>query len=305
VAAEEEYIAVTNMDSLRMLENIGRLQPEKSGELTTSERKLRANRENAKRSTGPRTLRGKGYSAANAVKYGLFAMSSLVFAYLGENPRDYEELVKDLRECYEPVGKLEDLLVDRIANCWWRNQRIWRYENCVDFNARYADRNRLEDLEKELEKLDAEDRSVILDLENAIEQIKSTGHTPQDVKQKFTAVRPGFDALWSTLESAAETLLELWESTRTNLRLPFDRTTTRDLMVLLGAIDFVRHFPETRVVDQMGIALGNYVLPDREHLDKILRAEAATDRSMAKAMEQLERLQRQRKEKESDSVSDR
>jgi len=38
-----------------------------------SEKKLNANRENAKKSTGPRTLGGKAYSRRNAIKHGLFA----------------------------------------------------------------------------------------------------------------------------------------------------------------------------------------------------------------------------------------
>ena len=36
-----------------------------------SEAKLRANRENAKKSTGPKTVRGKAYSRRNALKHGL------------------------------------------------------------------------------------------------------------------------------------------------------------------------------------------------------------------------------------------
>lgn len=51
-----------------------------AGALTTvktprrvSERKLKANRENSKKSTGPRTVRGKAYSRSHAVKHGFFA----------------------------------------------------------------------------------------------------------------------------------------------------------------------------------------------------------------------------------------
>ena len=36
-----------------------------------SEARLRANRENAKKSTGPKTARGKAYSRRNALKHGL------------------------------------------------------------------------------------------------------------------------------------------------------------------------------------------------------------------------------------------
>jgi len=40
-----------------------------------SERKLQANRANAKRSTGPRTDRGKAISGRNAVKHGILSRS--------------------------------------------------------------------------------------------------------------------------------------------------------------------------------------------------------------------------------------
>src|SRR5271157_5061075 len=42
-----------------------------------SEPRLRANRENAKKSTGPQTARGKAYSRRNALKHGLLAKSVL------------------------------------------------------------------------------------------------------------------------------------------------------------------------------------------------------------------------------------
>jgi len=38
-----------------------------------SQRKLRANRQNALKSTGPKTRRGKAYGRRNALKHGLFA----------------------------------------------------------------------------------------------------------------------------------------------------------------------------------------------------------------------------------------
>ncbi len=43
------------------------------------ERKLKANRENAKKSTGPKTIRGKAFSRQNAFKHGLFARGDIDF----------------------------------------------------------------------------------------------------------------------------------------------------------------------------------------------------------------------------------
>jgi hypothetical protein len=45
----------------------------RNGPRLISERKLQANRENAKKSTGPRTARGKRFSRLSAVTHGFFA----------------------------------------------------------------------------------------------------------------------------------------------------------------------------------------------------------------------------------------
>ena len=49
-----------------------------------SEKKSRANRENAKKSTGPRTTAGKSRASRNAMRHGLF---SVAFAELGYSER--------------------------------------------------------------------------------------------------------------------------------------------------------------------------------------------------------------------------
>jgi len=43
-----------------------------------SRRRRNANRRNAQKSTGPRTPRGKAFSARNGIKHGLFAKESLI-----------------------------------------------------------------------------------------------------------------------------------------------------------------------------------------------------------------------------------
>jgi len=65
-----------------------------------SEKKLKANRENAKKSTGPRTARGKANSRRNALKHGLFARHWSDFGVLGEDQREYEKLLNDFCDQY-------------------------------------------------------------------------------------------------------------------------------------------------------------------------------------------------------------
>src|SRR6266849_2114846 len=95
-----------------------------------SPRKVAANRQNALKSTGPKTPRGKAYSRRNALKHGLFAMDLFSdFLSRRESPKEYQELSEQLRRCYRPAGFAEELEVERIAQCMWRLKRAGRYEN--------------------------------------------------------------------------------------------------------------------------------------------------------------------------------
>ena len=91
-----------------------------------SDAKTRANRRNAKRSTGPKTPAGKEVARRNAVKHGILAEQTAVLP--GEDPAALRGLVERLRQALAPVGELEELLVDQIAACVWRSARIERVE---------------------------------------------------------------------------------------------------------------------------------------------------------------------------------
>jgi hypothetical protein len=100
--------------------------------ITVSARKLEANRKNALKSTGPKTPRGKAYSARNAIKHGLFSGEMMDFMSHGEDPTEYGEVLNGLRVQYQPIGTAEELEVERLALCWWRLKRAWRYENATN-----------------------------------------------------------------------------------------------------------------------------------------------------------------------------
>ena len=62
--------------------------------------------------SGPRTQRGKQKSRSNAVKHGIFAVGLLRGR---ESRAEYNALVDDLAESLRPVGKLEEMLVEKLA----------------------------------------------------------------------------------------------------------------------------------------------------------------------------------------------
>jgi hypothetical protein len=79
-----------------------------------SERKIQANRQNAQRSTGPKTTEGKARSSQNAVSHGIFAKQFLREA-APETVEEIAALAEGIREHYQPVGMLEKLLVEKIV----------------------------------------------------------------------------------------------------------------------------------------------------------------------------------------------
>ncbi len=88
-----------------------------------SEARLRANRQNAKKSTGPKTTRGKRYSRRNAVKHGLL-LKRLLFSDDGEPINaELHDLYDSLHERYGKGDIRTDLLVEGLVVEHWR-QRI-------------------------------------------------------------------------------------------------------------------------------------------------------------------------------------
>jgi hypothetical protein len=70
---------------------------------------------------GPRTELGKRRASRNATKHGLY---SRVVLLKGESKGDYDKLVAGLYQDRQPVGTLEELLVDKLAAMLWRHRRL-------------------------------------------------------------------------------------------------------------------------------------------------------------------------------------
>jgi hypothetical protein len=91
----------------------------------TSEKKAEANRRNALKSTGPKTPEGKSVVRLNALRHGLRSEEILLS---GEDGGALKDLGERLRGELQPVGELENLLVDRIISAYWRLRRTGRVE---------------------------------------------------------------------------------------------------------------------------------------------------------------------------------
>src|SRR5215211_2959763 len=91
----------------------------------TSKKQIEANRRNALKSTGPKTPEGKASARLNATKHGLLSQEVLL---PGEDEEALNELGERLRAELQPVGEMENLLVERIIDATWRLRRLSRVE---------------------------------------------------------------------------------------------------------------------------------------------------------------------------------
>ena len=85
-----------------------------------------ANRQNAKKSTGPRTAEGKAAASQNAVKHGLFAHEAVIH---GESQADFDLHREAFLAEYRPAGPTESMLAERIISLSWRLHRAERMES--------------------------------------------------------------------------------------------------------------------------------------------------------------------------------
>ena len=92
----------------------------------TSQKKIEANRRNARRSTGPRDC---SKTRLNATKHGILSKGPFIGAGDGrEDPAEYEALCEAFRVTYAPEGTVEYILVDHLAWIIWRHERLIRHE---------------------------------------------------------------------------------------------------------------------------------------------------------------------------------
>jgi hypothetical protein len=94
-----------------------------------SERKASANRANAQHSTGPKTPQGKARSALNALRHGILARAAFNVVLEGEERRaEFDAMVAGLAQEFQPQTMSEHLTVQQLAGCYWRLEKVWRYE---------------------------------------------------------------------------------------------------------------------------------------------------------------------------------
>jgi hypothetical protein len=75
--------------------------------------------------TGPTTQRGKQKSRRNATKHGIFSVG---IVRKRESEAEYLRIVEDMVETLQPAGRLEEILVEKLAMLVWRYRRLLQAE---------------------------------------------------------------------------------------------------------------------------------------------------------------------------------
>jgi hypothetical protein len=91
-----------------------------------SERQLAANRRNAQKSNGPKTPEGRAAVRLNALKHG-FTAAEIILPTV-ESEADFEAFRQAFLDKCQPVGPIEEVLVEDMVISRWRLSRIRKME---------------------------------------------------------------------------------------------------------------------------------------------------------------------------------
>ena len=94
----------------------------------TSEARLAANRQNARKSTGPKTAQGKVRSSANALRHGLTARH---FVAKGESAAEYRRLRKGVLAQFPPRNEIERNQIEHLIELFWKSRRAQLFETAA------------------------------------------------------------------------------------------------------------------------------------------------------------------------------
>ncbi len=192
---------------------------EQSEVKSVSLQKVEANRRNALKSTGPKTEEGNRAVRFNAVKHGFFA-KQILLSKLEDDPEEFELLLQQLRESLQPVGQLEELLVERIAVCFWKSRRALRCEMAE------AKQNASEAVEEMKES--GKDPEFDEDSIQAMKQAREKAERELTGEEKEARLRE-IDERIRHLEEDRRRLLDLLEVRVKSLTLPREKDLDRIL----------------------------------------------------------------------------
>ena len=286
--------------------------------MTVSDKQLIANRNNANKG-GVKTEDGKAIVKYNALKHGLLAREAVITAGDGaENPEEFAALLADLKEQFNPVGTVEEMLVEKVATSYWRLRRACKYEvglirneldNMVD---KYYHETTWDNVRKH--KTEDEVLQQIEEEHDGIEEWKQDKKTLTKMHKDDKPLDDIYDweTNWEWLQDKVIDLLDQDEesdeiTTPSELRSHLNKAGWSDDQIWEAHIEIcderikyhTQQIAELEKTQKQNVLklqvlskLGS--IPSKHELDRLLRYEGAIERQFYKALNQLERLQRLR-----------
>ena len=83
--------------------------------------RTKSNRENAQKSTGPRTPYGKSIASQNALKHGILSQRIIIGK---ESQAYFDAFANDILEDFSPRSQVEREIVERIIYAMWKQRRL-------------------------------------------------------------------------------------------------------------------------------------------------------------------------------------
>jgi len=134
-----------------------------------------------------------------------------------------------------------------------------------------------------------------LQLQNAKKQIENTGELSQELKQQIFALMPGLEELWLAYDKyAQDRIVERGVSKTFQTLSPQRRSWVLAMSTITNVITYLEQLRNRRWTNIMEVAIGQHAIPNVEALDRLLRYETTFDRSLTRALDRLQRLQRRR-----------
>ena len=149
--------------------------------MVISEKQQQANRQNAQKSTGPKTPEGREAVRFNALTYGLRTRETILER---ENAREYSELWDELDAEWQPQTRTERLYLETMVTSQWLLKRIAESEQQIYTIANVEQRFKmLAYVYKMRAQLERSFRTAVADMKQSQKERKAVQTQPPQAEQ--------------------------------------------------------------------------------------------------------------------------
>jgi hypothetical protein len=149
--------------------------------MVISERQQQANRQNAQKSTGPKTPEGREAVRFNALTYGLRTRETILER---ENAREYSELWDELDAEWQPHTRTDRIYLETMVTSQWLLKRIAESEQQIYTIANFEHRFKmLAYVYKMRAQLERSFRTAVADMKQSQKERKAVQTQPPQAEQ--------------------------------------------------------------------------------------------------------------------------